>query len=78
MAQITVYTWIITVFSFQDQLLNELEHRECNGVLAVGKKYVYHDRMVAPILSQNFTVNLYLVLAVFVLDGYKKEPLKIK
>jgi hypothetical protein len=33
--------------------------------------------MMAP-LSQNFTVNTHLVLAVFVLDGYKKEPLKVK
>lgn len=34
--------------------------------------------MVAPKLSQNFAVNLYLVLAMFVLGGYKKEPLKVK
>lgn len=53
-------------------------NRKPNVVLTIVGGKVHIERMVALILSQNVTANLYLVLAMFVLDIYKKEPLKVK
>ena len=58
-------------------MLNELEHRKGNVVLAVGGNVCSRTEW-GTALSQNFTVNLYLVVAIFVLGGCKKEPLKVK
>lgn len=40
LAQKSVYIWTSPASPFQDKLLNELEHRQSNVVLAVGKKCI--------------------------------------